>query len=159
MVGTWNSPTAYSAEKMGDWLADYNDIGGAVVEMYGSFDPTDGIMGRWEREDYNTILRGPSASGWESIGIFYDPAHPLYDRVWALSAYYKHDSDFVTPGSVLLADYTSGKTLIAYRENPYSLGGRIVGLNYYPDSRYCTGDYMRLIANAVIYSSRMPYYP
>ena len=161
VVGTWDIPSPSLADAMGDALADYTDMGGNVVQMYGSFDTSDRITGRWTDEGYNTIVLGPPHLGWESLDEVFFPVHPIYTGVSALSAYYKHDSTTVTAGATILADYTSRKILVAATGDGHHTpgGGRIVGLNYFPRASDCTGDYMTLMANSVRWSSQVPYWP
>jgi len=148
--------------EMGDRLADYMDAGGNVVALQGVFDSFWGcwwgICGRWETDGYSPLPRAQAYGPPGSIGTIYVPGHPLLDGVSSMSVL-GIDSDIfdVNEDAIRIADYTNDRVLAAVKTNPnVDNGARAVALNFFPLYGYASGDYARMIANAVRWASQQP---
>jgi hypothetical protein len=159
VVGEKETSTQQVRNDIGDVLADYSDLGGNVVSMWIS-DMDDwslgegGIMGRWLDEVYNIFIPSDLKFTSVSLGTVYDPSHPIMQGVSSLTTDFSYYSPGVTAGTTLLADDSSGYPFVGYKTMPG--GGRIVGIAMFPHPSYCTGDYMKLTANAVKWASQQP---
>jgi len=158
-----NYPMPSPAE-IGDLLADYADIkgsegAGGVVMGWGPFianSPWD-IEGRWFDDGYNPTPKsgrmfGPNVG----IGTIYVPGHPILDGVSAMTAYYHINVQSVTENAIRIVDFTDGRVLAATKENPVvPNGARAVSLPWVAFLA-ATGDYMKVVINAVKWASRQP---
>ncbi len=155
VVGTNWGPIPNS-NSMGDRLAEFMDAagptgGGIVMMSFGFYSNTIwGIGGRWETEK-SPLPRGGSQFFNANLGTVYVPGHPFLDGVASVTAFYRQPLFDVTDGATRVADWTDGTVLAAEKADS---GGRLAcGLNYFP-SLSVSGDYARVIANAIRYCSR-----
>ncbi len=144
----------YDPDGFGDALADYCDAGGGVVLAgycffyWRDINPENpfGIGGRFASEDYRVIIRGglfdacfsDPGCGNESLSTIYYPSHPLLAGVSSFyggpySDHFYIDNSDLEPGSVRIADWSSGYTFAAARRLPGTNFNRI-DLNFYPVS-------------------------
>ena len=148
-VFTWNSQGYQDPTQLGNNLADYVDLGGAVVILNFCWDYPDGLSGRIMTDsDYcplTHVWRGGGANGVD-LGD-YDPDHPIMAGVESITGieYWRYLG--VWPCATWIASLT----------NSYALAGindaeSVVGLNLYPgDGRFWEGDGWILFNNAIQY--------
>ena len=155
VVGTNWGPIPNS-NGVGDRLAEFMDAagpngGGIVMMSFGFYNnPTWGIGGRWETEK-SPLPRGGSQFFNANLGTIYVPGHPFLDGVAAVTAFYRQPLFSVNSGATRIADWTDGTVFAAIKTD--SGGRRACGLNYFP-SLSISGDYARVIANAIRFCSR-----
>lgn len=174
-VLTWSDQSHEDSFALGDLLAEYVDQGGGVVVAV--FNNTSAhidryLEGRWQNGGPGGgYIAVPQNGGfvqgtWAGIGTRYQPSHPIFEGVeefWTgIGAGpppfggFRPSQTGLTPGSVRLADWTDGKTLVALAPNP-----RVVELGFQPVSNAVspgywdqTTDGARLIANALLWAGR-----
>ena len=74
-----------------------------------------------------------------------------------MSGALRADTFDTNPGADRVVDWTDGTVLGATQLNPVvNNGARAVALNIFPYSGWSSGDYMRMIANAIRWASRQP---
>jgi PKD repeat protein len=146
-------------DPMGDVLANYSDAGGNVVGAWISSNPDGGVLGRWQRDDYNCIPQSNPWFGHQSLGTVYDPSHPIMEGVSYLSSYYSHTANTTMPDATRLCDLSNGNVFVAYKDNPIGSGGRIVDIQMFPVPSFNSGDYMTLFANCIKWASQKPMGP
>jgi len=126
----------------GDQIADYIDMGGAVVAFNFSFSSGYQLAGRWITDGYTPFnLSTGNAFSDVSLGS-YVTGHPLMAGVNSLNAYY-HTNVLLAPGSGLVATWSDGTLAMA-------VNGQAVGVNAYvgESPKNWSGDFAALIANA-----------
>ncbi len=147
---------------IGDLLANYMDVGGAVVIAQGGLDSTfgcsAGICGRWDTDKYSPIPRGPIFGAPGSMGAIYVPGHPLLDGVSTVGTSGLAGNIFtLNPGATRVVDWNNGRVLGATNTNPIvSNGARSVALNFFPILGFTSGDWARMTANAIRWASQQP---
>jgi len=132
-----------SATNLGNALANYVDGGGVVVPLAfdGTTSPNRSLAGRWITDEYRPWLPGATVDSTPQTLGAHDTTHPLFQAVTALSATYRISDLTPAPGAALLASWSGGAPLVAYK-------GRVVGINARLGSEEWSGDFARLIVNA-----------
>lgn len=151
--------TASIRDDVGDVLANYSDESGNVVTMWtsdlnDSYYGENGITGRWRDDGYNIFIPGDLRFGDVGLGTIYDSSHPIMRDVTSLSSYYGIRNHGWGIGTIPIADNSLNEPFVGYKDNPIGSGGRIVGLDMFPISGDNSGDYMKLMANAVWWASQ-----
>jgi hypothetical protein len=135
-VLTWASMAFQSSATLGNVLADYVDGGGGVVEGALVFMPNPAVRlgGRWLTSGYDVFTTGALAMAPALALVAINPAHPILAGVTTFSGGSQgfHHTLAVQGCGDLVAQWTNGRPLVAARTGP--LGGRIIGLNFYPVS-------------------------
>jgi hypothetical protein len=149
-------------DEVGDRLADFSDVkglqgsGGVIIMAFGHYGADPGVQGRWVEDDYDPMDQAYSLYfGTTAMGPVYLPSHPIMDGVSTLSAYYKIGT-FSVPRGDYIAAYTNGVALAAAYENPTGSGARHASLNFLPSVTVPTGDWIRMVHNAIRWTSRQP---
>jgi len=140
------------SDAMGNRLADYMDAGGNVIMDHVSMFSSSiwGIGGRWQSDGYAPVAN-------TRLGSIYVPGHPILDGVSSWGAIYIMNINSVTSGATRVADWASGQVAIATKENPIvHNGARAVYLDVVPFFNFDSGDYFRVMANAIRWASRQP---
>lgn len=144
---------------LGNVLADYVDGGGGVVQATFSFnDNLFGMGGRFRSGGYEVFNAGPQSSC-GSLGAVAQPGHAILQGVTSFdagsSAYCAAVS--LAADATLIASWSSGIPLVGVND---VLGGKSVGLNFYPPSSDVRSDFWaastdgaRLLANALNYAA------
>jgi len=164
-VIVWSNVNFTDAVALGDLLADYVDSGRGVVNAVFSNSTTAAariIGGRFITGGYEIIPSGGgSSTGSTTLGTIDIPNHPIMTGVTNLSSGStgsRPTSLSLTPGSVRVAAWADGRTLVAVSSTP-ALAKR-VDLGLYPPSSDSTSgfwvsstDGARLMANALVYAA------
>ncbi|MBK8913858.1 MAG: hypothetical protein IPM64_04510 [Phycisphaerales bacterium] len=178
-VIVWSNDSFDDSVAMGNALADYVDGGGGVVvSLFAntSSNTARQLLGRWQEGDYVAIPINLSpgtlgyAQGAGELGAILIPDHPLLEGVstfitrWGVNSSgifggYRPLEMNVTPGSVKVALWNTGHTLVALPPNP-----RVVELGFHPVSSDVVAsaywdaatDGAVLLANALTYVARSP---
>jgi hypothetical protein len=128
-VLVWSNYPYQNKDALGDVLADYVDMGGGVVEKNFSFhDTTWGLGGRFVSQGYAAVNRTTNLWGSGSLGTVHMPGHYVMSGVSTLSAPSFVAITTLTAGSVSIADWDNGSTLVAER---IGLNGRVMALTFY----------------------------
>jgi hypothetical protein len=146
------STAGLTPETVGDALADYMDAGGRVIDTLFAHD-YDGwhLAGRYISQGYapfTTATASKTALPY-SLGMVYDPGHPIMDNVTAVTdtpaTGISHQDVGIAPGAIRLADWNSGQVYVAYKDN-------LVGINqsWYHGANW-TGDVPKLMHNAILF--------
>ena len=149
---------------LGDLLADFMDaagsVGGGVVAMDGAFEGWWGLQGRWRDGGYTPMEWGFLYSDPKSIGMVYQPDHPVLRDIDTLNVSYSWYSQY-EPSASLLAEFSDGTILAAVKENPIvANGARAVALPWTPlPGAGVASDHLRLVVNALTWSSRIHPFP
>jgi hypothetical protein len=160
-VMTWSNVNYQDNVALGNVMADYVDAGGGVVVAVFANATTNAsrvLGGRWETGGYEIIdAPGASASGAASLGSILVPGHPIMQGVNTFSggtSSFRPSTTAVTPGSMRIAEWSDGRTLVATGANP-----RRADLGFYPPSNAVSStwwdqntDGARLMANALTYT-------
>ncbi len=161
----WGSAVS---QAIGDVLADYSDSGGGVVTttfVLGSNLGSWILHGRFDSDRYHVMIPKTSQiSGQSTLGTVYQPEHPLMEGVQVFDgglSSYRVPSPQLTVGSTLVANWSDGTALIAFKELQGM--GRRVDLNFYPSSSDVRSDFWLagtdgdvLLANAVTWAAPEP---
>jgi hypothetical protein len=129
-------PVAY-----GNVLADYVDSGGFVFQY--AYDNEEGLQpfGRFESEGYPPFIAGNNPNMPVTLGEF-DASSPLMQGVTALASD-DNTEPALAPGATLVAKWSDGRNLIAYK-------GRVVSASaYIGDESAWSGDFGRLTINGL----------
>jgi hypothetical protein len=149
----------FDGDAVGDGLADYVDQGGAVVETVAAFHSTSGwwgITGRWRDEEYQALEDSAALLNPGSATIL-DPTHPIIDGsvgvVTSIRQTLVNGMSSETPGTTLIAEYSSAPCVAFYDYDTTPGAGRIVGMNvfYYPG--YFGAQEAILAGNAIMWCS------
>ena len=146
----FNNPTA-----LGNVLADYIDGGGVVVvstfALYTGGSCIE-IDGRFASGGYLPVIPGVTTGGTRMFLVADLPADPLLAGVSSFdggSSSYHHTPLSLVSGATLVAHWTNGVPLVAYKNN-------VVVLNFFPPSSNISSDWWnvatdgaRLLANAL----------
>ena len=173
-VLVWSNDSFDDAVAMGNALADYADSGGGVVVAVFANTSTNAarfLQGRWQTGGpgggYIAIPQnGNFTQGTGQLGQVLIPGHPIFAGVnsfvtgvgmfkgGGIFGGYRPTNTNLTPGSVKVAAWNTGHTLIALAPNP-----RVVELGFHPVSNAVnagywdqTSDGARLMANALLFS-------
>jgi hypothetical protein len=124
-VVTFSNSTYQNPVAMGDVLADFADLGRAVV--IGTFAFTSGwhIQGRIITGDYATLVNASNSHNTTDLGWF-DPAHPIMSGVTTVHNVYVIPNTWAA-GSDSVAKWQNEMPLVATSTNQ-----RVVGINCYP---------------------------
>jgi hypothetical protein len=143
VVIPYSSTDYASATDLGNRLANYVDAGGVVVPLAfdGITSPNRSLGGRWIADEYRPWLPGATVTSTTQTLGAYDATHPLFQGVTELSAMYRISDLAPAPGATLLASWSGGSPLVAYK-------GRVVGINARLGSEEWSGDFAKLIVNA-----------
>jgi hypothetical protein len=129
-------PVAY-----GNVLADYVDSGGFVFQY--AYDSEDGLqpLGRFEQGGYPPFIAGNNPNDSVTLGEF-DASSPLMQGVTALASQ-DNTEPALAPGATLVAKWSDGRNLIAYK-------GRVASASaYVGDEAEWSGDFGRLTINGL----------
>jgi hypothetical protein len=170
----WSNDSFQDAVAMGNVLADYADAGGGVVVAVfanTSTNPARFLQGRWlSGGPGGAYIAIPQNGGFfeamGGLGQVLVPNHVIFDGVddfrtstgttvgGALFGGYRPNITTLTPGSVKIATWNTGHTLVALAPNP-----RVVELGFHPVSNAVnagywdqTSDGARLMANALLFA-------
>ncbi len=173
-VLVWSNDSFDDAVAMGTALADYVDAGGGVVVSVFSNTSTNAaryLQGRWQTGGpggaYIAIPQnGNFTQGTGQLGQVLIPGHPIFNGVNSFRTSvgffkgggiwggYRPTNTNITPGSVKVATWNTGHTLVALAPNP-----RVVELGFHPVSDAVadgywdqTSDGARLMANALLFT-------
>ncbi|GEM_PF-2855809 len=148
VVQVWSNYPFADAAAIGDVLADYVDLGGAVVLSQFSFTSSWAIGGRI-MSDYSPLGVGYNYLVPVSLGT-YDPSHPIMAGVSTLTeGAYSVDAP-VQPDGDVIASWDNGNPCVAVN----SAAPRVVALNMYFGVTYFQigGDWDILLPNAAAYA-------
>jgi len=156
-----------NAIALGNVLADYVDWGGGVVVMHFALQSGDDLHGRFQTSGYmaidtaNSISQYVYAYNYLTLGYEQTPDHPVLLGVDSFDAGYYgyHSSAALTPGAIVLAEYSNGQPLVVEKTiQTTSWQVRRIDLNFFPVSSDAYGSYWisstngaRLMANALTY--------
>ena len=129
-------PVAY-----GNVLADYVDSGGFVFQY--AYDNEEGLQpfGRFEAQGYPPFIAGADPNVPVTLGEF-DASSPLMQGVTALASN-DNTEPALAPGATLVAKWSDGRNLLAYK-------GRVVSASaYIGDESVWSGDFGRLTINGL----------
>lgn len=121
----------------GNRLADYVDGGGGLILATFCFEISNfwGMGGRIVTDDYLPISIGPQTGGENLTLVPNIPNHPILNGVNSFNggeASY-HNVCTVKPGATLVASWSDGEPLVAYK--PVNGGSKsVMALNFYPPS-------------------------
>lgn len=152
-VLTWSNYLYADAGAMGDVLADYVDGGGGVV--VGSFAVTNswGLGGRFVGSGYMAVDLSGNNYGSGTMSIVHQPGHPVFAGVTTVYEGSYKTTTTASAGSVSLADWDTGGTVIAER---LGLNGRSLAFTFYPgvyrDWDPSTTENDEMMANAMRYA-------
>jgi len=165
-VFVWSAGTAFP-DTFCDTLADYVDAGGGViVGAIATNTGTGGIAGRFERENYLSVVRGSQVSSPATLRLpteTKDSRHPVFRHVTRFDGGGGSYRTGVTlrAGATLVGSWSDGTPLISEIEGPRKTAGRkglSMTLNFYPVSSAINEQYWRrdsdgglLILNALAY--------
>jgi hypothetical protein len=141
MVVSMNEDGYADPVAQGNLLADYVDSGGVVFQY--SYDSEDGLLpeGRFADQGYPPFIPGDNPNESVTLGEF-DAASPLMQGVTALASDDNTEAD-LAPGATLVAKWSDGRNLIAYK-------GRVASATaYVGDETPWSGDFGRLTVNAI----------
>jgi hypothetical protein len=151
-VFTWSSMGYADPTALGNNLADYVDLGGAVAILNFCWDPSSGLGGRIMNDtDYCPLapvydVRDGDRRGDPDMGD-YDDLHPIMDGVASITGIYYWSYLSVLPGATWLAELTNGYDLAGINADE-----SVVGINMYPgDTHQWQGDGWLLFNNAIKY--------
>lgn len=146
-VITWSRSAYADATTWGDVLAEYVEVGGAVVVTQLAFFSSSAIGGRFMSE-LSPLTAGYNGYQTHSLG-WYDPAHPIMEGVTSCSSYYNYEIQH--QGNVEdVARYENDWPLVAVNaDHP-----NVVGINaaFGQSYRRWTGDMMTILLNSVVYA-------
>ncbi len=149
VVVAWNNEAWVDQYAIGDVLADYIDVGGAVVTTvdcwgagsfasYGRYFTTPGYC--------PFVSRGGALFASRTLG-WYDQDHPIMEGVEALAIAEFYNNVNLSADASLVASWDDGTPLAAYNR-------RTVSINVWPgDYTVWSGDFPTLIHNAIIYAA------
>jgi hypothetical protein len=158
----WSNGSFQNSTALGDVLADYVDAGGAVVVAVfanSQNSTTLSLQGRWQT-GYEVILdmSGTTSSSPATLGTIHVPGHPSLNGVATFSggsSSFRPTGTALAAGSLLVADWSDGKVLVAEGANP-----KRMDLGMYPPSNACfshfwdqTTDGHKLLSNTVLYAA------
>jgi len=145
-VITWSNNPYQDPVATGDVLADYVEIGGAVLICeFAFYAPTFDLEGRIMSE-YSPFTTATSGYQTHTLG-WYDPAHPIMENVTTCSEYF--DFAVSLQGNVEdVAHYDNDWPLVAVNADYTNVGA----INaHFGTNRRWTGDMMRILLNSVVY--------
>jgi hypothetical protein len=146
-VITWSRSAYADATTWGDVLADYVDVGGAVVVTQLALFTSSAIGGRFMSE-LSPLTAGYNGYQTHNLG-WYDPTHPIMEGVTSCSSYYNYEIQH--RGNVEdVAHYDNDWPLVAVNaDHP-----NVVGINaaFGQSYRRWTGDMMTILLNSVVYA-------
>lgn len=134
-------PVAY-----GNVLADYVDSGGVVFQY--AYDSEKGLLpkGRFEEQGYPPYIAGDNTNASVTLGEF-DATNPLMQGVTTLASN-DNTEPALAPGATLVAKWSDGRNLLAYK-------GRVISASaYIADGAVWSGDFARLTINGVRWLGR-----
>jgi len=144
----WSNYAFADPTAMGDVLADYTDLGGAVVLSQFSFTSSWAMGGRM-MSDYSPLGVGYNYFVPVALGT-YDPSHPIMQGVTTLSeGAYSVDAP-LQAGAEEVASWDNGNPCVAVNAG----APRVVALNMYFGVSYFSigGDWELLLPNALAYA-------
>jgi hypothetical protein len=149
VVMAWSNYPFADPNAMGNVLADYVDVGGAVALSEFSF-LSGWAMGGRLMTDYSPLGVGNTSYAPVSLGT-YDPGHPIMAGVTTLS-----DGSYATNpptqnGAEVVAEWNNGTPCVAVS----GVTPQVVGLNMYWGTSYnqLGGDYAMVLPNALAYAA------
>jgi hypothetical protein len=135
---------------LGDVLADYVDLGRAVVEGNFALASGWGLSGRIMTGDYVALNLADLSFAQYNLG-WYNAAHPIMNGVDTASEYYRTTSTWGA-GADSVAKWEDGLTYVATSANQ-----RVVGVNNYPGyvmpERLTGSDWILVYHNALLWAS------
>ncbi|HUF37802.1 MAG TPA: S8 family serine peptidase [Anaerolineales bacterium] len=133
---------------IGDVLADFADVGGAVVQTVPTFfDPGGfgwGVQGRWLDEGYSPFI---GLGDWFSDAQLadFDPSHPIMEGVVFASDFFRQIVD-LAPGSEWVADWADDEFI--------ATKGSTVALNtFLADDGAWSGDIPLIVHNSIVFAA------
>jgi uncharacterized repeat protein (TIGR02543 family) len=148
----WTYYGVANATSMGDVLADYYDAGGRVVTAVYALAGYQ-FAGRFGTAANGYILISPAGSysscSGSTLGTVAEPASPLMEGVTSLS----HTNPpcaqgAIVNGGITVASWTGGSPMVV---RGVVNGRNRVDLNLWPNDNYLSGDYLKLIENALLF--------
>jgi hypothetical protein len=155
----FNDPAA-----LGDMLADFEDAGrGIVLALYATDTAKSPLGGRLQAQNYLPWAESGDNFGDSLTLVKSLPQHPILAGVQTFNggqlSYYQQNAPLF-PGSVHVAAWSNGQTLVAARQVG---AGRLVGLNFFPVSSdvysgwwVSSTDGAKLIGNALVWAAGKP---
>jgi hypothetical protein len=146
MVVSMNEDGYADPVAQGNLLADYVDSGGFVFQY--SYDTEDGLLpeGRFAEQGYPPFIPGDNPNDDVTLGEF-DAASPLMQGVTALATEDNTEAE-LAPGATLVAKWSDGRNLLAYKGRVASATG------YVGDEAAWSGDFGRLTINGLRWLGR-----
>ncbi len=146
-VFTWSAQGYQDPTLLGHNLADYVDLGGAVVILNFCWDYTAGLSGRIMTDsDYCPMAHVWRDGGANGVDLGdYDADHPIMDGVESITGIEHWEYLGVYPRATWLADLTSSDALAGIND-----AENVVGINMYPgDLHQWEGDGWLLLNNTI----------
>jgi hypothetical protein len=119
---------------IGDRLADYQDLGGAVItfmatyDLSGSYGELFSLLGRYMDEDYGAFEKTTYLFQAAALGQVLQPDHPVMKGITRLTSPLISSGDYaLTSGAQLLARWDDGNAAVGVKERPN--GARSATLN------------------------------
>jgi bacillopeptidase F len=153
VVQVWSNYVFADAGALGDVLAEYVNVGGAVVLSEFSF-YNGWAMGGGLMSDYSPLGVGSNCYSPVSLGV-YDPSSPIMAGVTTLSDGAYSTDPPLQNGALVVAEWDNGTPCVAVS----GVTPRVVGLNMYFGTQYqqLGGDYALLLPNALAYAGDNSY--
>ena len=148
-VVVWSNYVFDDPITMGDVIADYVDVDGAVVVLPFAFSTSWNMAGRF-MSDYCPFVIGYTSYTYKALAD-YDVGHQLMQGVDSLREYFSANVTLQN-SPMLVASYEDSTPLVAYNTE-----NNVVAVNcYVGNNRDFTGDVINLVHNAVIFSCDGP---
>ncbi len=146
-VVVMNESPFHDAAAVGDVLADYVDIGGAVVLTLASFIEEYAVTGRFQSDGYSPFAGSGGPNRTADLGS-YDVDHPIMSGVTTATGDLLGNVS-LTEGAVWVADWDNGLPLAATK------GNNVAGVNVYVATpAYWLGDVPLILRNAILWAIR-----
>jgi hypothetical protein len=148
-IVVWSNNSFNNATTLGNRLADYVDLGGAVVMTQFCFylGTNYGMSGRLQ-SSYSPFSTGDIRYAWYSLGV-HQPSHPLMAGVDEMTTYYSTAVNMQN-GGVSVASLDDSTPFVAFHPGTSTVGiNAFYGANsFYP----MEGDWLPLLHNAILFA-------